>query len=73
LPNLRFLRITAKSTRLDDRSPLDLEADYGVTMDEMYDGEVPEGVGYMRREILNAIQAWVGTQCSCFSVGVMWS
>src|SRR6218665_1005035 len=27
----------------------------------------------MRREILNAIRAWMGSQCSCFSVGVMWS
>src|SRR6218665_858879 len=27
----------------------------------------------MRREILNAIRAWMGSQCSCFSIGVMWS
>ena len=27
----------------------------------------------MRREILNAIRASMGSQCSCFSVGVMWS
>src|SRR6218665_365515 len=27
----------------------------------------------MRREILNAIQAWMGSQRSCFSVGVMFS
>ena len=34
-PNFRFLRITAKSPRVDDRSPLDLEAehDVGLTMD----------------------------------------
>jgi len=42
LPNFRFVRITAKSPRVDDRSPLDLEAEHGVTMDDMYDGEVPE-------------------------------
>ena len=41
-PNFRFVRITAKSPRVDDRSPPDLEAEYGVTMDDMYDGEVPE-------------------------------
>ena len=28
---------------------------------------------YMRRENLNAIRAWMGSQCSCFCVGVMWS
>src|SRR6218665_2700303 len=28
---------------------------------------------YMRREILNAIRASIGSQCSCSSVGVMWS
>jgi len=27
----------------------------------------------MRREILNEIRARMGSQCSCFSVGVMWS
>jgi len=42
LPNFRFVRITAKFPRVDDWSPLDLEAEYGVTMDDMYDGEVPE-------------------------------
>ena len=42
LPNFRFVRITAKSPRVDDRSPQDLEAEHGVTMDDMYDGEVPE-------------------------------
>src|SRR6218665_605792 len=43
LPNFRFVRITAKSPRVDERSPLDLEAEpHGVAMDDMYDGEVPE-------------------------------
>jgi len=37
----------AKSPRVDDRSPLDLEAEHGVTMD----GEVPEWIWYKRREI----------------------
>src|SRR6218665_1756999 len=27
----------------------------------------------MKREILNAIRAWMGSQCSCLSIGVMWS
>jgi len=27
---------------VNDRSPLDLEAEHGVTMDDMFDGEVPE-------------------------------
>ena len=40
LPNFRFVRIIAKFPRVDDRSPLDLEAEHGVTMDDMYDGEV---------------------------------
>ena len=42
LPNFRFVQITEKSPGMDDRSPLDLEAEHGVTMDGMYDGEVPE-------------------------------
>jgi len=42
LQNFRFVRITAKSPSVDDRSPLDLKAEHGVTMDDMYDGEVPE-------------------------------
>ena|SRR6218665_44731 len=25
----------------------------------------------MRREVLNEIRAWMGSRCSCFSVGVM--
>jgi len=41
-PSFRFVRITAKSPRVDDRSPLDLKAEHGVTMDDMYDEEVPE-------------------------------
>src|SRR6218665_4012836 len=83
-----------------------MEAEHGVTMDDMYDVKVrfqntsrcdTRGekhtssttatnrshkrreyfVGlfrlhYTRREILNAIRAWMGSQCSCFSVGVMW-
>src|SRR6218665_1950120 len=36
----KFVRITAKSPRVDDRSPLDLEAEHGETMDDMYDEEV---------------------------------
>src|SRR6218665_358136 len=39
-----YRRITAKSPRVDDRSPLDLEAEHGATMDDMYDGEVPEWI-----------------------------
>ena len=27
----------------------------------------------MGREILNEIRAWMGSQCSCFSVDVIWS
>jgi len=42
LPNFRFVPITVKSPRVDDRSPLDLEAEHGVTMDDTFDGEVPE-------------------------------
>jgi len=42
LLNFRFVRITAKFPRADYRSPLDLEAEHGVTMDDMYDGEIPE-------------------------------
>jgi len=37
----RFVRITAKSPRMDDWSPLELEAERGVTMDDKYDEEVP--------------------------------
>ena len=50
LPNFRFVRITAKSPRVDDRSPLDLEAEHGVTMDDMYDGEVPEWIDVIHEE-----------------------
>jgi len=32
LPNFRFVQITAKSPRVDDRSPRELEADHGVTI-----------------------------------------
>jgi len=35
LPNFKFERITAKFPRVDDRSPLDLEAEHGVTIDGM--------------------------------------
>jgi len=42
LPNFRVVRITAKSPCMDDRSALDLEAEHGATMDDMYDGGVPE-------------------------------
>jgi len=38
---------------VDDRSPLDLEAEHGVTMDDMYDRGSRMDV--MRRRILNAI------------------
>jgi len=34
----------AKSSHLDDRSPLKLEAEHGVTMDDMHNGEVPEWI-----------------------------
>ena len=34
-PNFRFVRRVAKSLREDERSPLDLEAEHGVTMDAM--------------------------------------
>ena len=43
-PNFRLVRSMAKSLRVDDRSPLELEAEHGVTMDAMYDGEVPEWI-----------------------------
>ena len=42
LPNFRFVRSTVKSPLVDDRSTLELEAEYGVPMDDGYDGEVPE-------------------------------
>ena len=48
---------------MDDRIPLQLEAEHGVTMDDMYDGEDPEWIQYMR-EILNAMQTRMGSQCS---------
>jgi len=46
LPNFRFVQITAKSPRVDDRSPLDLEAEHGVIMVDMYmyDEEIPEWI-----------------------------
>jgi len=44
LSNFIFVLITAKSPRVDDRSPLDLEAELGVTMDNMHNGEVPEWI-----------------------------
>ena len=45
-PNFEFIRSRpiGKSLRADDRSPLELEAEHGVTMDAMYDGEVPEWI-----------------------------
>src|SRR6218665_2765484 len=36
-------------------------------------GEVLEWICYVKRKILNAILARMVNQCSCFSVGVMWS
>jgi len=36
---------------MDDRSPLDLGAEHGVIMYDMYDGEVPAWMRYNRREI----------------------
>jgi len=39
------VRITAKFPRVHDRSPIELEAEHGVTMNEKYDGEVPEWIG----------------------------
>jgi len=36
LPTFRFVRITPKSPRVGDRSPLELEAKHGVTVDDMY-------------------------------------
>ena len=33
------MRITAMSPPCDDQSPLELEAEHGVTMDDIYDGE----------------------------------
>jgi len=41
-PNFRFVRSTVKSPLVDDRSPLVLKSEHGVTMDAMYEGEVPE-------------------------------
>ena len=41
-PNFRFVRSTVKSPRVDDRSPLVLKTEHGVTMDAMYEGEVSE-------------------------------
>ena len=32
------MQITAKSPRVDDRSLLNLEAEHGIIMDDMYDG-----------------------------------
>ena len=40
--NFRFVRSTMKSPLVDDRSPLVLKSEHGVTMDAMYEGEVPE-------------------------------
>jgi len=39
------VRITAKSPCVEDRSPLHLEAEHGVTMDDMYEGGVPDEEG----------------------------
>ena len=69
MPNFRFVRNMAKFPRLGDESPLELEAEHGATMNDVYDKEVPEWVWYLRMEILNAIRVQMGSQCSCFSVG----
>jgi len=44
LLNFIFVPITTKSPRVDDRNLLELEAEHGVTMDDMYDGEVSEWI-----------------------------
>lgn len=43
---------------------LELEAEHGVIMDDEYDGVVPDWIWYVKREILNAIGARTGSQCS---------
>jgi len=44
MPNFRFVRNMAKFPRLGDESPLELEAEHGATMNDVYDKEVPEWV-----------------------------
>ena len=52
LQNFRFVRVAA----MDDQSHLDLEAEHGLTMDDMHDREVPKCMWYIRRQILNMIR-----------------
>ena len=40
--NFRFKRSTVKSPCVDDRSLLVLKTEHGMTMDAMYEEEVPE-------------------------------
>ena len=47
LLNFTFERCTAGSPRMDDRSPLELEALHSVTMDA---GEIPEWMFMIRKE-----------------------
>ena len=44
LPNFQFVWSAVKASCTDDRSPLVLEAEHGVTMDDMYDVKVPEWI-----------------------------
>ena len=57
------LQICANYSKVPTRgwseSSADLEAEHGVTMDDMYDGEFPEWIWYMRRDILNATNSSV--------------
>ena len=74
LLNFIFVPITTKSPRVDDRNLLELEAEHGVTMDDMYDGEVSEWIWYNHEEEhFERDRALMGGQCKCFSVGVMWT
>ena len=71
LPNFRFVRSMVKSPRVFDRSFLALAAAQDVTMDDMYEGAVPDRIWYIRRETLKAIRARTGSQCSSFRDGVI--
>ena len=64
LPNFIFVRITAKSPRVDDRSPLDLEAEHGVTMDDKHDGEVPCRMDVMHEDGDFECNTGMDGQCS---------
>ena len=62
LTNFLCVRSLVKSPLVNDRSPLQTEAERGLIMDAMYKGVVPEWIYYMRMEIVKALRARMESQ-----------